>query len=186
MKLIVGLGNPGLAYNKTRHNTGFMFLDRLAKDYSVKFKLDAKLKSEICDIKINQDKVILIKPQTFMNLSGQAVKAVCNYYNIDKEDILVIHDDLDLDVGQIRFRPHGSSAGHKGMQNIMDEFNTQDIKRLKVGIGSVDSKFTIDYVLGKFMEDEMIIIDALIDKIDNMIQDFCDKSFEDVMSRYNN
>ena len=186
MKLIVGLGNPGRAYKDTRHNTGFIFLDRFAKDNKLKFKLDVKLKSEICDTTINGEKIILIKPQTYMNLSGEAVKLVCRYYNIDTNDILVVHDDLDLEMGVIRFRSHGSSGGHKGLQNIMDLMETQEIKRLKVGIDKVESKFTVDYVLSKFSKEEMSTLDIFLDKFDNMIKDFCELSFENLMSRYNN
>ena len=186
MKLIVGLGNPGLKYKNTRHNTGFIFLDRYAKDNNLKFKLDVKLKSEICETIVQNEKVILIKPQTFMNLSGEAVKLVCKYYNIDTKDILVIHDDLDLSVGKLRFRSHGSSGGHKGMKNIMDNMQTQEVKRLKIGIDKVSSKDTIDYVLGKFTKEEMSILDIFLDKINDMINDFCTITFENLMSRYNN
>jgi len=178
MKLIVGLGNPGKEYKDTRHNTGFIFIDRLAKDHKTKFKLDVKLKCEICDIIINGEKIILIKPQTFMNLSGTSVKLVCNYYNIDVDDILVIHDDLDLEVGKIRFRAHGSSGGHKGIQNIIDNLETDQIKRLKIGIDKVESKYTIDYVLGKFSKEEFSILDIFLDEISNMIDDFCTMTFE--------
>lgn len=186
MKLIVGLGNPGKEYANTRHNTGFIFIDRLAKDYKAKFKLDVKLKCEICDILINGEKVILIKPQTYMNLSGTSVKLVCNYYNIDVSDILVIHDDLDLEVGKIRFRAHGSSGGHKGIQNIIDNLATDEIKRLKIGIDKVESKYTIDYVLGKFTKEELSILDIFLEKISDMIYDFTSITFENLMSRYNN
>lgn len=186
MKLIVGLGNPGKEYKNTRHNTGFIFLDKYAQDNNIKFKLDTKLKCEIADTIVGTEKVILIKPQTYMNLSGTSVKLVANYYNIDPSDILVIMDDLDLEVGKIRFRSHGSSGGHKGLQNIIDNFKTQDIKRLKVGIDKVESKFTIDYVLGNFSKDEMSTLDIFLDKIDAMIYDFCNLTFENLMSRYNN
>ena len=186
MKLIVGLGNPGRKYKDTRHNTGFIFLDKYTHDNKLKFKLDLKLKCEICDTTVNQEKIILIKPQTYMNLSGESVKLVCNYYGIDSNDILVIHDDLDLEMGTIRFRSHGSSGGHKGLQNIMDNMQTQEIKRLKVGIDKVESKYTIDYVLSKFSKEEMGTLDIFLDKIDDMIKDFCTLSFENLMSKYNN
>ena len=186
MKLIVGLGNPGKEYVNTRHNTGFIFIDRLAKDYKTKFKLDVKLKCEICDILVNGEKVILIKPQTYMNLSGTSVKLVCDYYGIDINDILVIHDDLDLEVGKIRFRAHGSSGGHKGIQNIIDNLGTEEIKRLKIGIDKVESKYTINYVLGKFSKEELSILDIFLDKISDMIYDFTSITFENLMSRYNN
>ena len=121
MKLIVGLGNPGKNYHNTRHNIGFMFLDEIANRENLKFKLDTKLKCELTELKINNEKVILIKPQTYMNLSGQSVYAVCKYYNINLEDILVIQDDLDLELGKLRFRAKGTSGGHKGIQNIIDQ-----------------------------------------------------------------
>ncbi len=186
MKLIVGLGNPGKQYANTRHNTGFMFVDALAKEYNAKFKLNVSLKCEITDILINNEKVIIIKPQTYMNLSGTSVKLVCKYFDISTEDILIIHDDLDLEVGTIRFRSHGSSGGHNGLKNIFEELNTQEIKRLKVGISKVDAKDMIDYVLGTFSKDEFNIISVFIDKVNEMIADFCTISFENLMSRYNN
>lgn len=186
MKLIVGLGNPGKDYKNTRHNTGFMFVDELARVNSATFKLDTKLKCEITSIMINQEKVIIMKPQTFMNLSGTSVRLVCNYYNINSDDILVIHDDLDLEVGKLRLRSHGSSGGHKGLQNIIDELKTENIKRMKIGISKVDSRFTIDYVLGTFSKEDAITLDILISKIDNIVRDFCSLTFENLMSRYNN
>jgi len=185
MKLIVGLGNPGKEYDNTRHNTGFIFLDRFAKENNLNFKLNTNLKCEISDLLINGEKVYIIKPQTFMNLSGLSVKKVSDYYGIDVNDILVIHDDLDLEVVHIRFRDHGKSAGHKGLQNIMDNFGTENIKRLKVGISKVESKFVIDYVLGKFSKDELEALEEHLFKIDNMIRDFCVMDFENLMSRYN-
>ncbi len=186
MKLIVGLGNPGKEYKDTRHNTGFIFLDRIAYEHKVKFKLDVKLKCEICDIVINDEKVFLIKPQTYMNLSGTSVKLVCNYYGIDINDLLIIHDDLDLEVGKIRLRAHGSSGGHKGIQNIIDNLGTDQFKRLKIGIDKVESKYTIDYVLSKFSKEELSILDIFLDKINELVEDFCTMTFENLMSRYNN
>ena len=186
MKLIIGLGNPGRKYKKTRHNIGFMFLDSFASDNDIKFKLDTSLKAELASIDIENEKVILAKPQTFMNLSGEAVRLIINYYKIDIKNVLVIHDDLDLEVGTIRFRSHGSSAGHKGMQNIMDLLNTQDIKRLKVGIGKPVFDNTIDYVLGTFDKQEMKLLNEYINNANNMIRDYCLLDFEQLMSRYNN
>ena len=186
MKLIIGLGNPGRKYKKTRHNIGFMFLDSFASDNDIKFKLDTSLKAELASIDIENEKVILAKPQTFMNLSGEAVRLIINYYKIDIKNVLVIHDDLDLEVGTIRFRSHGSSAGHKGMQNIMDLLDTQDIKRLKVGIGKPVFDSTIDYVLGTFDKQEMKLLNEYINNANNMIRDYCLLDFEQLMSRYNN
>ncbi len=185
MKLIVGLGNPGKNYQNTRHNIGFMFLDEIANKENIKFKLDAKLKCEIAELKVNNEKVLLIKPQTYMNLSGQSVYAVCKYYNIDLSDILVIQDDLDLEMGKLRFRAKGSSGGHKGIQNIIDQFSSNEFKRLKVGISKVEAKDTIDYVLGRFGKNEMNILSEFLNEAYDMIKDFCILTFENLMSRYN-
>ena len=112
MKLIVGLGNPGLKYKNTRHNIGFMFVDRVVEDLGGSFKINSKLKSQICIMDINGTQVCFCKPITYMNLSGEAVLAITNYYNIDPSDILIIHDDLDLPTGKIRMREKGSHGGH--------------------------------------------------------------------------
>ncbi len=185
MKLIVGLGNPGKNYHNTRHNIGFMFLDEIANRENLKFKLDTKLKCELTELKINNEKVILIKPQTYMNLSGQSVYAVCKYYNISLEDILVIQDDLDLELGKLRFRAKGTSGGHKGIQNIIDQFGSNEFKRLKVGISKVEAKDTIDYVLGKFGKKEMEILEEFLNNSYEMVRDLCLLTFENLMSRYN-
>lgn len=185
MKLIVGLGNPGKNYHNTRHNIGYMFLDEIARRENVKFKTDVKLKCDITELIIEKEKVLLIKPLTYMNLSGQSVYAVCKYYNINLDDILVIQDDLDLELGKLRFRSKGSSGGHKGIQNIIDQFGSNEFKRLKVGISKVESKDTIDYVLGKFGKAEMNVLNEFLDYSYEMIRDFCILNFENLMSRYN-
>lgn len=185
MKLIVGLGNPGRKYKHTRHNVGFMFLDRIADDVGVKFKLDTSKKCEIAEISIDGERVILIKPQTFMNLSGEAVLAVSNYYKIDTKDILVFHDDMDLDVGHIRIRKSGSSAGHKGLQNIIDLFNTNEIARVKVGISKPVGELVINYVLGDFSKEDRITLEFFMDNATSIITDFNKLSFEELMCKYN-
>lgn len=185
MKLIVGLGNPGKNYHNTRHNIGFMFLDEIASKENLKFKLDTKLKCEIAEMKVKNEKILLIKPQTYMNLSGQSVYAVCKYYNIELNDILVIQDDLDLELGKLRFRAKGSSGGHKGIQNIIDQFGSNEFKRLKVGISKVEAKDTIDYVLGRFGKTEMNVLNEFLEESYEMIRDFCEMTFENLMSRYN-
>jgi PTH1 family peptidyl-tRNA hydrolase len=185
MKLIVGLGNPGKKYQETRHNVGFMFVDKIANDLSIKFTLNKQLKSEIAEANVKGEKVILIKPQTFMNLSGEAVRSVQNYYKIELEDILVIYDDLDLPTGKIRIRKSGSSGGHKGMQNIIELIKTQEVKRVRIGIDSEYKKDTIDYVLGKFSIDERIQIDQSISIASSMLNSFIEDSFDDFMNKFN-
>ena len=148
MKLFVGLGNPGLTYKNTRHNVGFMFLDELQRNYKFEFKLDKKLKGYIGKMKIKDEDIIFLKPVTYMNLSGEAVYCVSEYFKIAVEDILVIHDDMDLPVGKVRIRPNGSSGGQKGMENIINNLKTSEIKRIRIGIDKGND--SIEHVLGKF------------------------------------
>lgn len=185
MKLIVGLGNPGNKYEKTRHNIGFMFTDELVKKNNFNFTLDKKLQTKIASGIINNEKVYIIQPQTYMNLSGEAVRAVCKYYGIDVNDILVIYDDLDLPVGKVRIRPNGSSGGHRGMQNIIDMLQTKKIHRIRIGIDGCDKDKVIDYVLGRFNKEEEIEISLIISKADLMIESYLKESFENFMNRYN-
>ena|SRR5690554_2567757 len=154
MKLIVGLGNPGDRYKNTRHNIGFMFLDELKNDLNLEFSLNKQLKSLIAFANINGEKIIFAKPQTFMNLSGEAVLSIVNYYKLEIEDIVIVYDDLDLPTGKIRIRKTGSSGGHKGMSNIIQLLKTSEIKRIRIGIMNNSNIDTIDYVLGKFTIDE--------------------------------
>ena len=135
MKLIVGLGNPGRRYQYTRHNLGFMFVDEIARAFNLKFSKDRNLKSLITSFHLADERIIIIKPQTYMNLSGNAVRIVADYYRIDYEDIIVVYDDLDLPEGKIRIRKSGTSGGHKGMANIIEMLRTDSIKRIRIGIG---------------------------------------------------
>ncbi len=185
MKLIVGLGNPGRQYKDTRHNVGFMFVDRIVEKLGLKFCLDKALKCEILQTNIGGEKVIFIKPMTYMNLSGDSVILVKNYYKIEIKDILVIYDDLDLETGKIRIRSNGSSGGHKGIQSIINNLGTKDIKRVRIGIDKVDSSKTVDYVIGNFSKDDREIVGISIEKGMDIVQDFINISFEQLMSRYN-
>jgi PTH1 family peptidyl-tRNA hydrolase len=183
MKLIVGLGNPGKTYQSTRHNIGFMFVDKVVNKLNGKFSLDRNKKAEIYETYIGNEKVIFIKPQTYMNASGEAVSLVKNFYKLDTDDILVIYDDLDLEVGRIKIRPSGSSGGHRGMQSIIDALNTTNIKRVRIGISRDND--VIDYVLGTFSKDDRITIDLALDKGYDIIYDFLHKTMEELMSKYN-
>ena len=135
MKLIVGLGNPGSQYENTRHNAGFIAIDEFAKRHNLEFSLEPKLKGAIAKAQIDGEKVFLLKPMTYMNLSGESVIAVLNYYKIEVEDMIVISDDLDSPLGRIRLRDHGSSGGHNGHKNIVNHIHTETYKRIKIGIG---------------------------------------------------
>ncbi|MDD4151744.1 MAG: aminoacyl-tRNA hydrolase [Candidatus Gracilibacteria bacterium] len=155
MKIIVGLGNPGIEYQYTKHNVGFLFLDYLASknDFSP-FKNETKFKGEIRIGEINGEKIILLKPSTFMNLSGESLKEIINFYKMEKKDFIVIFDDLSMDFGKIRFRENGSAGGHNGVKSIIKYFG-ENFKRIKVGIG-FNSNFEVsDWVLSKFTKTEL-------------------------------
>ena len=179
MKLIVGLGNPGNEYSKTRHNVGFCVIDKLIEE--LKIDLDKNKFKAIYGIY----KVIIMKPLTYMNLSGEAVLAIKNFYDIDVKDIIVVHDDLDLPVGKLRLRKSGSSGGQKGMGNIIALLNKNDINRIGIGIGNNKLIDTADYVLGRFNEDDLKIINEAYIKAKDALIYSLDHDFEDVMSKFN-
>lgn len=183
MKMIVGLGNPGLTYKNTRHNIGFMFVDSIVKDLKLEYKINKTLKCMYSKTIIHDQEVLFVKPITFMNLSGESVKAVKEYYKIDDDDILIIHDDLDLPVGKIRIRQNGSSGGQKGMNSIISLLQTNAIKRIRIGIDKTDD--AIEHVLGKFTKDEREKIDVVMDKANIMLEDYLSVSFENFMNKYN-
>ena len=152
MKLIVGLGNPGKKYEHTRHNMGFDTVDLFAELAKIDIDKEA-FKGLVGRGKVFEEDIYLLKPQTFMNLSGESVREIVNYFKIDIEDVIIIFDDMALEPGKIRLRASGSSGGHKGMQNIIDKLGTEEIKRIRIGIGeSTDD--TIDYVLSKPLKEE--------------------------------
>lgn len=183
MKLIVGLGNIGKEYDQTRHNTGFMVVDYYAKEHNLDFKLETKLEGFICVTNISGEKVILLKPTTYMNLSGNSISKVLNYYKIDVKDMLVIHDDLDLGVGVIRLRNHGSAGGHNGLKSIISHVG-ENFNRCKIGIDK--SNDTISHVLSKFSKEELVLINSSIEKVSNAIDDFISgKTFDEMMNKYN-
>jgi len=183
MKLIVGLGNVGKEYDLTRHNTGFMALDYFAKENNLSFKLETKLEGFISTGVINGQKVVLLKPTTFMNLSGNSISKVLNFYKIDVKDMLVIHDDLDLAVGTIRFRSHGGAGGHNGLKSIISHVG-ETFNRCKIGIDKTDD--AVSHVLSKFSKDELVSINNAIEKVSYAINDFIsEKSFEEIMNKYN-
>lgn len=184
MKLIVGLGNPGKEYEKTRHNIGFMCIDEIAKYFQVDFNMN-KFDGLYTQFNYNEDKVILLKPLKYMNLSGEVVRDFVRYFKIDINDILVICDDLDTGVGTYRLRYKGSSGGHNGLKNIELHLSTKEYKRIKVGISNNKNIDTKDYVLGKFNKEEMTLINPIIDKIPYIIKDYLTLSFDNVMSKYN-
>ncbi|MFC1612363.1 aminoacyl-tRNA hydrolase [Patescibacteria group bacterium] len=162
-KLIVGLGNPGKKFEKTRHNVGFMAIDFLRKTLDApKFKFDKKFNAEVSEIKIKQEKIILAKPQTFMNNSGEAVSAILSFYKILPEKLTVIHDDLDLDLEVLRESFGRGSAGHNGIESIMENLKTKKFNRLRIGIGRPLNLPPESYVLQNFPPDDLKEIKKII------------------------
>ena len=184
MKLIVGLGNPGRDYAKTRHNTGFMCIDKVAEMLNVRFTVK-KFKSEIAQARVNGENVILMKPQTYMNLSGEAVGECARFYNIQPSDILVLVDDLDLPVGKIRLREKGSSGGQNGLKNIIAHFGSQECKRIRIGIGNDKLMLTADYVLGKVRKEDRPAYEDALERAAHAALDSITQPFNIVMGKYN-
>ena len=184
MKLIVGLGNPGKEYEKTRHNMGFIFIDEFAKKHDCNFD-KTKFNGQYAELSIKSEKILLLKPQTYMNLSGESIRKFVEYFKITTEDILIINDDLDLEVGTFRLRRKGSSAGHNGLKSIEENLHTDEYKRLKIGVSKNRQIETRDYVLGKFNDEELKIIDSMEETITKLLEDFVYISFEELMSKYN-
>ena len=164
MKLIVGLGNIGEKYIFTRHNVGFMLADSIALNSNLTFKENSRLKCLMTNLRNGYDDFLIIKPTTFMNLSGEAVRAVMDYYKIDIKDLLVVYDDLSLDLGKLRFRPNGSDGGHNGIKSVIQHLGTQNIARLKIGIGPQPSIPSEVFVLQNFSKEELDKLKTVISK----------------------
>ena len=183
MKLIVGLGNPGKKYEKTRHNMGFVVIDKFADSLGIDIDKE-DFNALFCKTKFYEEDIYLLKPQTFMNLSGTSVRQIVNYFKIDLEDIIVIYDDLSINPGKIRLRLSGSSGGQKGMQNIIDELHSNQIKRIRVGIG--EPTFScVEYVLGRPSKEEEELIANAQEKAVEALKECLKKDFHTAMSKYN-
>ena len=182
MKLIVGLGNPGKEYENTRHNIGFYMLDSyLGSNIDWKSKFDGLYHQTV----INGEKVLFLKPYKFINLSGEVVRKYVDFFKVDIADILIIHDDLDLQVGTYRLRQSGRSAGHNGLKNIECHLGTQNYKRLKIGISNNKSIDTKDYVLGRINSEDINVFNGVSKIVNNIIEDFLCYDFSLLMNRYN-
>lgn len=184
MKLIVGLGNPGKEYEYTRHNMGFLVLDSFANKYGVKINRE-KFNGLYEVLNIDGESVLLLKPLSYMNLSGTVVRSFVNFYKINIDDILVISDDLDMDFLKIKLKYKGSCGGHNGLRNIEDNLGTSCYKRLKVGISNDKAIDTKDYVLGKFSGNEIDELNSLFDVTNRILSDYVKYDFEKLMSKYN-
>lgn len=180
MKMIVGLGNPGKQYERTRHNSGFMAIDKVAEKLNLNID-----KKEFAALTAKNNQVILVKPQTYMNNSGEAVSQIMKYYHIDINDLLIIYDDLDLKYGQLRLRLKGSSGGHNGIKSIINYIHSENFKRIRIGIEKNPLIETADYVLGKVEKDKQQLFDDSIEKASQAAIEFITDEFEKIMNMYN-
>ncbi|MFJ7748056.1 aminoacyl-tRNA hydrolase [Peribacillus sp. NPDC097295] len=185
MKIIVGLGNPGKQYEKTRHNVGFEVIDELAKRWSISLD-QAKHKGIYGVGMVRGEKVLLLKPLTYMNLSGESIAAVMNFFKVEVADVILIYDDLDLPPGKIRLRQKGSAGGHNGIKSTIAHLGTQDFNRIRIGIGRPIGRMPVpDYVLGRFSKEEWEHVGATIEKSAAACESWLEKPFIQVMNEYN-
>ncbi|MEG1705573.1 MAG: aminoacyl-tRNA hydrolase [Clostridia bacterium] len=176
MKIVVGLGNIGSDYERTRHNLGFMFLDYISDKYNFKIEKE-KLDSYIGEYIYNNDKVIFVKPKTFMNLSGIAALKVKNWYKVEDKDILIVYDDIDIPFEEIRYKLNGSGGSHNGMKNIVECLNSENCSRIRIGIGGLkhEKQSLSDFVLFKFTNEEQSKLSDIFKKTEDKLIEFLDK-----------
>lgn len=181
MKLVVGLGNPGREYENTRHNIGFIILDNILGNV----KWSTKFNGEYYEDNINGEKIIFVKPLSYMNLSGGVVSSFANFYKINNKDIIVIQDDLDLPVGKLRLKIRSSAGGHNGIKDIIASLGTDDFLRIKIGIAKNNNIDTKDYVLGKLGKEDLNKIQENGDIVKNIINNYHYDNIQDLMNKYN-
>ena len=185
MLLVVGLGNPGTKYDATRHNVGFRFIDLIAKKFDIRLN-DRRAKAVLGEGRVAGHEVILAKPRTFMNNSGEAFPYLLNRFNLSPNDIIVIYDDLHLPVGKIRVRPSGSAGGHNGLKSIISALGTSSFPRIKIGIGSPEEDTSqVRYVLGTFSPDEIDTINNSISTAAKIVSDTILQGLDWTMNHYN-
>ncbi|EJR47758.1 peptidyl-tRNA hydrolase [Bacillus cereus VD107] len=185
MKLIVGLGNPGREYELTRHNIGFMAIDELAKRWNISLN-EQKFKGLFGAGFVNGEKVILLKPLTYMNLSGESIRPLMDYYKIDVEDFIVMYDDLDIPVGKLRLRMKGSAGGHNGVKSTISHLGTQEFQRIRMGIDRPKNGMkVVDYVLGRFTSEEISGVNQSIEKAADACEEWLNKPFLQIMNTFN-
>ena len=191
LKLLVGLGNPGSEYHKTRHNVGFMVLEEIARKNNCKFRESKKLFARTCEYGTGIEKTRLLMPNTYMNESGKSLRSAKDWFDFDNNQLIVLVDDMDLPLGKIRVRSKGSSGGHNGLKSIINHLGTDEFIRLKIGIGSpcVDQKErkfkTVSHVLGKFSEEEFKVLNLIIEEIISCIESITSDNWEKITTRLN-
>lgn len=183
MKVIVGLGNPGPGYRDTRHNVGFQTLEELASRHPIQ-REESRFDAIIAHLQVNHEKVFLLKPLTYMNLSGKAVRALISYYKIDLEDIIVVYDDMDLPVGSVRIRPAGGTGGHRGMSSLAENLGSRDFARIRIGIGRPPYE-AVDWVLGRFTPQEKPLIQKAVARAADAAECWLAHGIDKAMNEYN-
>ena len=185
MKVIVGLGNPGREYAQTKHNVGFMFVDALANHLGVT-EWREKFDALVAETRIGTEKVLLVKPQTYMNSSGESIRAAADYYKVDPEDILIVYDDISLAPGQLRIRAKGSAGGHNGIKSIIAHLGTQEFPRVKVGVGEKPARMDLaDYVLGHFSKEEQATMDDAVKEAADAVCEIVNVGIAQAMNDHN-
>ena len=185
MKLIAGLGNIGNKYTFTRHNAGFMLADSIALNNDLTFKENSKLKSLITSFRTDGEDYLIIKPTTFMNLSGEAVRSVADYYKIAFTDIMIVHDDISLPLGKIRFRANGSDGGHNGIKSIIQHLGTSDFARLKIGIGPQPNLPSEVFVLQNFTKEELEVLKSVLTTAKHGIECYFNEGIAIAQNKFN-
>lgn len=183
MFLIVGLGNPGKDYVETRHNAGFMVMDALAEKLNVRFDR-RKFKGQVAEGRIGQNKIVLLKPETFMNLSGESLIEAVNFYKVEENHILVVFDDVSLDVGKIRIRKKGSAGGHNGIKSIISHLGSENFPRIKVGVGAA-KRDLVRHVLGKFTSEEKQVLNQALLAARDAVLAVLENGIDSAISEYN-
>lgn len=185
MYLIVGLGNPGDKYTFTRHNAGFLAIDYISQKHNIEIK-KLKHKAMIGEGIISGKKVVLAKPQTFMNLSGESIRELVSWYKVEQKNIIVIYDDVSMPVGSLRIREKGSAGGHNGIKSIILNLNSDEFPRFKLGINEKPSEYNLaDYVLGKFTSTEQKVMFDTFEKANLAVQEFITNGIQSAMNKYN-
>ncbi|MDH7513230.1 MAG: aminoacyl-tRNA hydrolase [Clostridiales bacterium] len=185
MWAVIGLGNPGRRYARTRHNVGFIFVRRMAERRGVKVK-KRKYMARIAEIKMNEDKLILAQPQTYMNQSGLAVREIAQGYQLAPRDIIIVYDDLDIPLGQIRVRREGSGGGHHGLRSVIEELGTESLPRIRVGIGPLAGREEATrFVLAPFGEEEIPLLERGLDKAGRALAMILEGRIDEAMNRFN-
>ena len=191
LKLLVGLGNPGSDYHKTRHNVGFMVLEAIARKNNCSFRENKKLCGMTTEYGTGIEKTRLLMPNTYMNESGKSVRSARDWFNFENHQLIVLVDDIDLPLGKIRVRSQGSSGGHNGLKSIINHLGTADFKRLKIGIGPPSEEHkerkskTVSHVLGRFSKEEFIILNFIIEEIVSCIESIQSNNWEKITTRLN-